>query len=352
MVVKFNAPVYPVRRWRLSGLLASCLGVAALTAVMLGCSSRPAPEIRVTRAADGTAESILLLGRHVLDDDVRQQISEHPQIRELALQECSQVTDAGLAGIAAAKQLAKLSLIRVGITDAGLAPLAELPSLADLELAHTKVQGEGLQHASGLPLRRLVLVSHEATYDGLVSLAELKSLNELELDCKHLRLAELAGLAHLKQLKKLNAMAMESGASLEPLRGLPLTHLHLTCAELGDQGAEVLNSLTQLEEAQLTRSQVTDAGLQHLTLPALKNLSLSGSIGVTDAGLANLSGMPLLETLFLGETGVTGKDMAPLAVLKNLKAVLLNGMQFKGDEKSIEALRQLLPDCEVIILRG
>jgi len=41
-----------------------------------------------------------------------------------------------------------------------------------------------------------------------------------------------------------------------------------------------------------------------------------------------------------------------LAVVPTLREVTMSGEQFKGNNATINALKKLLPNCEVFILRG
>jgi Leucine-rich repeat (LRR) protein len=63
--------------------------------------------------------------------------------------------------------------------------------------------------------------------------------------------------------------------------------------------------LQNLEELDLSNSQITDAGLAHLkTLTKLEDLDLSAT-NVTDAGLAYLEGLSALKYVYLRGTKVT-----------------------------------------------
>ena len=87
-------------------------------------------------------------------------------------------------------------------------------------------------------------------------------------------------------------------------------------------------------------------------MPNLKKLTLDGCLDVTDAGLSNLKGLTSLESLNLTGSGVAGLDLTGLAELPSLREVTLSGDQFRGDDNSIHALKELLPNCVVSIERG
>ena len=68
--------------------------------------------------------------------------------------------------------------------------------------------------------------------------------------------------------------------------------------------------MTKLVDLDLTRTQVTDAGLAHLKgLVNLATLDLDGT-KLTDAGLAHLKGLTALETLPLDDTAITDAGLA------------------------------------------
>jgi YHS domain-containing protein len=68
------------------------------------------------------------------------------------------VTDAGLAHVAAMRNLTRLHLERTAVTDAGLAALSQLPELEYLDLYHTTITSAGLQRLEDLPKLKKVFV--------------------------------------------------------------------------------------------------------------------------------------------------------------------------------------------------
>ena len=338
--------------WRL-GIFA--LASSILACITVGCGSkRAAPDIRLGAAADGTTTTATLVGAHVRDSDL-EALAKQPSILELSLQECSGVSDAGLAKLKAIiPNLKKVSLIRVPVSDEGLQHLAGATSLTELTLAHTNVKGSGLASLSGLPLVRLTLQSRTVQADALSALSQLTNLEELELQCQDITIASLPNLTKLTKLNSLVAYRTPVGkGGMSSLKGLTnLRKLILFSADIDDDSIDAINTLTGLEEAELASASISDSGLKRLNLPSLKRLSLDSCSRVTDEGLAQFVGMPQLERLMLGGTSVQGKDLTPLANLAQLKEVLLMGNQFKGNAETIKALKEKLPNCEVSIMRG
>lgn len=70
------------------------------------------------------------------------------------------------------------------VTDQGLAAISSLPKLAGLHLGYTEVSDKGLSHLLGLPLQVLDLCGTRVTDAGLLSLVEIRTLEELWIiDC-------------------------------------------------------------------------------------------------------------------------------------------------------------------------
>src|SRR5262245_10135160 len=101
--------------------------------------------------------------------------------------------------------------------------------------------------------------------------------------------------------------------------------LVLSRTEVTDAGLEELAGLTTLRALGLAGTEVTDVGLQELArLPSLQVLDLfSTGAGVTDAGLKELKKLKSLRALDLSHTGVTDAGVKELKELQSLQALSL-----------------------------
>ena len=304
------------------------------------------------RDADGQVVSLRLRGSDVTDAEL-QQLAEFGKLSELTVQEC-RVADDGLAALEQVSELKTLELIRVPVNDEGLRHLRSARSLDKLLLAHTEITGPGLRYLADTPVSHLSIHSRVVTAEGLSSLSELTSLRELELHCPEIQIEALASLVPMTELESLVTIRTPLGrAGLERIRGHQrLQKLILDASDVDDNAAVILNTLPELQELDLSNALITDEGLKQLSLPKLQTLSMCGCLGVTDAGLRNLQGMTSLVYLDLTEASVTGLDLTGLAVVPTLREVTMSGEQFKGNNATINALKKLLPNCEVFILRG
>ena len=125
-------------------------------------------------------------------------------------------------------------------------------------------------------------------------------------------------LRRVGQLKRLGALYLPqtqvTNAGLQHLTGrTELASLDLSQTQVTDAGLQHLAALTQLNDLYLSQTQVTDAGLQHLAgLTGLGALDLSQT-QVTDAGLRPLAGLlARFGRLDLSQTQVTKKGVAAL----------------------------------------
>ncbi len=325
--------------------LCCCLGTS-------GCL-RPPPDIREHLDAAGHVDAIQFTGPHVLNKDLVQ-LADHPDVKIVKILECSQVTDKGLLYLENTLEVEQLSLVRVPITDAGLAPLARLVNLADLNLTETSVKGIGLSQVASTKLRKLTVFGPAVTAEGMSTLASLSNLQELELNCQDISLVDMPYLAKLSNLETLHSNQTPVGeGGLESLRGLTrLRILKLSSPDVSDASIGAMNTLESLEEVEISRAVITNEGLASLALPKLKWLSINGCRGITDAGLANLAGMPELEVLMATQSGISGEDFTGLRVVPKLREIYIFGSQFKGNDESIQRLKEILPNCEVVIQDG
>jgi hypothetical protein len=96
----------------------------------------------------------------------------------------------------------------------------------------------------------------------------------------------------------------------------------LSATQITDQSVALLASAKDLRLIRLAETEITDAAIDTLLkLESLESINLYGT-KVTDAGVSKLSAMPNLKRLYLWQTAVS--------------------------PEAIQALKDKLPDCEII----
>ena len=170
------------------------------------------------------------------------------------------MTDAGVVRLDVFTQLETLVLGETQITDAGLECLNGLAKLQTLDLAFTKISDAGLEHIKALiRLRSLNLKDTAVTDAGLQHLESLANLQTLDLSFD--KVGDV-GLEHLKQLTSLESLSLGHRSFSGGGAGFGLRQ----------------TSATSRQSRSLSRTQVTDAGLEQLKeLTKLQSLNLEGT---------------------------------------------------------------------------
>src|SRR5262245_34425600 len=158
----------------------------------------------------------------------------------------------------------------------------------------------------------------------------LKGLTTLETLVLNNTLLTDAGLAELKDLKKLKSLQLAG------------------CIRVTDKSAEVVKGFTDLEDLSLP-STITGEGAKTLVgLKKLRKLYLGGA-PMTDAAVKDIAdNMPELTDLNLGSSlpnEVSDASVANLARLKKLKALNLSGS--KLTDAGLKDLQKALPECKI-----
>lgn len=202
------------------------------------------PIIRVNLAGTKTNDRGLL------------QLKGLKDVEAIDLNGCFEVGDAGLAALADMKNLKNVMLWGCHkITDAGFAHLEGLSNLEWLNIGYTgvdKITGSGLVHLKGLhKLRSLGLNSlHKLNNASLVSIKDMRGLEDLGLGYTSVTDDGLRYLTGLKNLKQLN------------LEGDKIT----------DAGLATIGTLTQLKTVNLRATKLSDIAVMDLQkkIPGLK----------------------------------------------------------------------------------
>ncbi len=121
----------------------------------------------------------------------------------------------------------------------------------------------------------------------------------------------------------------------------------LNPGQFGDAQLQELASVgDNLVLLDLSRTNVTDAGLAALTkMPGLRRLQLQET-NVTDAGLAGVKTLPNLEVLNLYDTHITDAGLTTLAPLHKLRRLYL--WRTMATAVGEARLRKLLPKVEIV----
>jgi hypothetical protein len=114
-----------------------------------------------------------------------------------------------------------------------------------------------------------------------------------------------------------------------------------------DSGMKALEPLVHLQTLDLSKMDITAAGLEPLTkLPTLRRVSLWRSVRVDDKAAEYLAQMKTLAVLDLSDTSVTDKLLDQLVAMKQLKTILVAGA--KVTPEGVERFRKARPDCRVV----
>jgi hypothetical protein len=181
---------------------------------------------------------------------------------------------------------------------------------------------------------------------GSLAVERVETFKELSDDL----FVRLKGLRHLASLD-IRLLAEHSGTAC--LRGLAslyaLRELTISGPELGDQAAQYIGCMTNLESLRLYSVSLSEVGLVRLAdLRALKHLDLKDLEPITQRGLKTIASLTNLEEISIGGNCEKGALLA-LKPLKKLATIAVGGTDV--DEQLAE-LRTLPSVSTVKIFRA
>jgi internalin A len=294
----------------------------------------------------------LRIWSRLADDAAVDPIVTLPRLEHLGILS-SNLTDAALKPIAGMPNLTVLDLRRcVQITDAGLVHLAEMTQLKSLKLQSPGITNQGLKTLQPLTsLKALALEQSAVNDEGLPLLAQFPQVVDFSLlECGEVTDAGLVHLAKLPRLRQLNLRATPiDGSGLAVLKELPeLAGLNLSQTQLGDDGLAHLATCVKMKKLQLWQTNVSSAGLAPLAgLKELEELRLDNNFGIDDAAAEHLAKLTSLTKLNLENTLVSDTGLAQLKTLKNLRQ--LNVMTTQVTDAGVADFLTAVPECEVTL---
>ena len=156
------------------------------------------------------------------------------------------------------------------------------------------------------------------------------------------------------------------------LQELPsLKKLDLSHSNVGDEGLRNLAAVRSLEDLNLGKTAITDAGAVYAgRMLTLRKLDLSDNRQLTSEFLSKLTGLQELRELDLTYTSVDDAGMRHISELRKLESLILGDNRIRGEGlvdlekmtqlkeltlwnswvtwKSIVRLRKALPGCKIV----
>ena len=336
------------------------------------------------------AEWVLSVGGSVgieTPDGTRLQIEDRKDLpggpfvlRDVDVQNTSQVTDDGLINLRGCSQLRAIHAFDTTITDQGLANLTDegrqpLEYLTSLFIARTEVTDKGLRYLAGSKnlfyldiqsnlisdgsllrnfrqLSTLDIVHTQISADDLSVLQELPLLRKLRVDGRQL---EGVGSRHVSSLNKLSDLAVQyprpgfDGAVLRKLEELTRLGLReLPDGQLGNILWAAVARVPKLESLNLHGNGVTDASIGKMpALPELEALTLKNGVkkvsGETIAAAVRRAAA--LKELVISDDELNDDDARFLESLTQLRQITLTGNDITNE--GINALHVALPGCRI-----
>lgn len=216
------------------------------------------------------------------------------------------------------RSLESLKLQNLDISAPAFAQFVESRELKELSIVRCRVEGEILGTISRLhSLRVLQLPGFPLDDAGLELIAALRELEVLDVSndrsqtgAQQVTVQGMVSLAKLRNLRELDVSSHAIGdPGLVPLSTLPLLKgLSIRFAGVSKAGLRELQRCVQLEALALGGRSITAGALAELeTLRPLHSLSLD-SVKIDEVGLAQLRSLKGLKELSLTDTDLSGKS--------------------------------------------
>jgi len=238
------------------------------------------------------------------------------------------------------------------LTEEFYVPLSELVAMgrpemkaAGDDLSRLYSQSAGLAHffmdGAGGKYRDAFVQYLDAVYRDKADAATLarltghryEQLDEEYLDFLRVGNEDLAGLIPGEHVPRLYLSRTNiTDAAMEHIAGVRgLQRLHVGHCRITDAGLRQLPARDSLEELNLEQTAITDASLPHVAkMTQLRSLDLSGC-RISDEGLQSLADLQQLEILWLTDTPVTDAGLKTLHGMKRLKFVDVAGTRVTAE---------------------
>jgi len=225
-------------------------------------------------------------------------------------------SDAGIEQLANLDSLKKINLWGDDVTDKGMSVLAQMKSLENLEISSRNITDAGIEELSQCPrLKSLSLQNTPITEAALLNLSKIKTLTALSFCRTQISGKGLSALKELPKLTDLSFMsenfAEDSTLHIGQIKTLKVLRLQYIDFDFDDKTIANLSNLVSLTTLNFVvqsphRFLFTDAGMAHFgKLKSLEHLYISDCSNITDEGLKHFEGLSSLKQLRLDKSKVT-----------------------------------------------
>lgn len=269
----------------------------------------------------------------VSDALIKDLASSARQLAQLSLRNTPELTDRGVAELAALPELTHLALLEQQITGAATKSLANMSQLQalDLRMSHN-VHAADLAVLASLPKLTELKLGGYAIDDAVLStVAQFPQLHSLTIEDASIGAAGLAHLAAGPAAAQVDELAFVRCAGLTDdaclvLKNFPrLAGLSLRDVPVTGRFLQQLPHRDQLQRLALSQTYVTAEAIDALSACSrLRRLDLSRTFLNLDL-TERLAGLSGLEYLDLSECGLDDAMIAPVVEMKQLKTLIVDG---------------------------
>ena len=216
--------------------------------------------------------------------------------------------------LAQLKELRTLDSIRLRYTGIDADVIQHFPrKVQGLDFDHTQANDQLVEQLLPFHLRRLSLSATLISDQGVATLSNIDTLEQLSLESNQLTNAIASQLSKLKRLKLLSLCSTEFGDSgLRELKeaGLRLQILHVSGCPVSDDGLAAIAKIS-----------------------TLKTLGLDNCLQISDDGLGHLMQLEQLETLRIERSLISHEAVARLKEMKRLRQIYVRGAPYLDPKK-------------------
>ncbi|MBT4865177.1 MAG: protein kinase, partial [Planctomycetaceae bacterium] len=203
--------------------------------------------------------------------------------------------------------------------------------------------------ANGVKLKKLSFEESQIGNAELKQVAQVSSLDSLDLRASRVT---SAGLVELKGLPNLKSLILDgdqlSDGGLDALSQLPqFAHLISDgpCGNVADWS--LISELKKIETLSLTNANLDDSAAAAIaSLVGIRELDLSGNRKISDAGIAQLKALSSLQVLSLRGTGLSDASIPVLISMKSLKGLNTSSTRFSFT--GVSSIERVLTGCHVV----